>query len=492
MICQRNVRVSRWIGFTLPLLLWAPPAVAAGDGRDLLLDHGRASAQRPLGDDPVRRGSASTLLEFEDHDYVNPFTGGVAWETSQNADVLAMEWAFVGVSEVLPVCSGPFDWTIVDMFLARVASRGHQAILRPVFFGPGYGLENFAPDDLSVADFIYDGETYDNPRWDLPATQSCVLQFIDAFAARYENDLRIAYVQMGLAGLWGEHHLDGASYTAANFPSIAFQKTMISHYLEGFGSTSSDLLSSLSLDSSQSHGFFGSDDTSFDAERVGFFDDSLLIANHGAPGNWRQQPHPAEQLLLHSRHGWGGEAFWDPCNKDSLWIVSPHDCGNGESLGAQAGRIGLSYMLGSPAFHDSSVSSVDLLTASQMMGYKFTATDAVRQDAGHVAVVVENTGAAYCPYRVQVCTEQGCAGDLSALAPGNDMVVSVPASASEMQVLFLTSPRLDLASQQKIRWSNVGADGAASTLTVTVDAVEEIFVDGFESGTTEAWTTSTP
>ncbi len=267
---------------------------------------------------------------------------------------------------------------------------------------------------------------------------------------------------------------------------------MISHYLEGFGSTSSDLLSSLSLDSAQEHGFFGSDDTSFDAERIGFFDDSLLIANHGAPDNWRQQPHPAEQLFLHKRHGWGGEAFWDPCNRNGLWVVPPHDCGNDESLGAQADRLGLSYMLGSPAFTEITFPFGELLAASQMMGYKFTATEVVRLSADHLGVTVENTGAAHCPYKVEVCTEQGCGGDLSTLAPGTNVVVSVPASASETQILFFTSPRLDPTSPQKIRWSNVGADGPAGTLTVLVEAAEQIFADGFESGSTAAWTTSTP
>lgn len=457
----------------LPLLLWVTSAGADEDGT-------------PGGNSTMQQGT-STPLFFENHGFVNPFTGGVAWETSQNADVLAMEWAFVGVSDVLPLCAGPFDWASVDNFLATVASRGHQAILRPVFFGPGYGLGSYAPADLPVSDFIYDGETFDNPRWDLVPTQECVLQFIDAFATRYKSDSRVAYIQMGLAGLWGEHHLDGATYTVANFPSIGFQKTMIRRYLDGFGNTSSDLLSSLSLDSAQEHGFFGSNDTSFDAERIGFFDDSLLTVNHGAPGNWRQQPDPAEQLSLHKRHGWGGEAFWTGCNSNGSWVLPPNDCGNGEGLGAQAERIGLNYMLGDPAFRDGLFSAGELLETSQRLGYKFTATEAARQDAGHLAVTVRNTGAAYCPYKVEVCTDDGCGGDLSTLEPGAEVVVSVPATASASQVLFFTSPRLAPTSSQKIRWSNVGADGFAGTLSVVVDAAEQIFADGFESGSSDAW-----
>ncbi|MCB9629270.1 MAG: hypothetical protein H6725_18005 [Sandaracinaceae bacterium] len=411
-------------------------------------------------------GTDTRRFTFQDHGFVNPFTGGVAWETSQNADVLAMEWAFVGLSDVYPTCSAAPDWTVVDTFLANVAGRGHQAILRPVVFGPGYGAGSFAPSDLATSSFSYEGDTYDNPRWDLASVQACILQFIDAFAARYKDDQRLAYIQMGLVGLWGEHHLDGRPYTASSFPSNAFQKTMISHYLDGFGDTSADLLCSLSLDAAQSHGFFGSADASLDAERVGFFDDTLLEANHNSPSGWRQEAAPARQLSLHRRHGWGGEAFWSGCNSNGSWALPPHDCGNGESLGTQAARLGLNYMLGSNAY-DGRVARAALLTASQLMGYKFTVTTVTRLGTGDLAVTIENTGVAFCPYAVEVCTQQGCAGDLSTLAPGTSTVVTLPASSSSTQVLSLASPRLLPTSAQKLRFSNAEADAGAATLTIT-------------------------
>ncbi|TDR16366.1 hypothetical protein [Marinicella litoralis] len=422
-----------------------------------------------------------TVLAFEDHGYVNPFTGGVAWETSNHADVLSMEWAFIGLSEVLPLCSGGFDWTSVDDFLATVDARGHQGILRPIVFGPGYGDENYAPSDLLVNAFVYESTTFDNPAWNEASVQSCILKFIDAFALQYKNDQRVAYIQMGLVGLWGEHHLDGGPYNLANFPSFAFQKTMINHFIDGFGHFSTDLLTALSLDSAQDHGFFSSADTSLDNLRFGFFDDSLLTANHAAGDNWRQDVAPAAQLALHRQHGWGGEAYWSGCNSNGSWTTPPNDCGNGETLSDQAERIGLNYMLGSPAFDDNSISSATLLAASQMMGYKFTATAATRLDANTIHVTVENTGAAFCPYMVEVCTIEGCGGDLSTLSPGSSRVVAVPALAATSQVLYFNSPRLNPNSSQKIRWSNVGADDEAATLTVTVDAAGLIFADGFES-----------
>ena len=249
--------------------------------------------------------SKGTTLTFADHGHVNPFTGGVAWETDNHPDVLSMEWAFIGLSDVLPLCSGGFNWTSVDDFLSAVDARGHQGILRPVVFGPGYDQENYAPSDLLVNDFVYESNTYDNPAWNEASVQACILKFIDAFAVRFKDDQRVAYVQMGLAGLWGEHHLDGANYTAANFPSMTFQKTMIEHFIDGFGHTSSDIQTSLSLDSAQDHGFFSSADMSLDNQRFGFFDDSLLTNDHAGQFNWRQDLAPALQLALHKQHGWG-------------------------------------------------------------------------------------------------------------------------------------------------------------------------------------------
>lgn len=426
--------------------------------------------------------AAGNSLVFEDHGYVNPFTGGVAWETSEHEDVLAMEWRFIGLSEVLPSCSGDFDWSTVDAFLNRVNARGHQAILRPVLFGPGYGQGSFAPSDMLVNAFFYKGESYDNPAWNEASVQTCVLKFIDAFALRYKNNQRIAYIQMGLAGLWGEHHLDGATYTVSNFPSVAFQKTMITRYINGFGTTSADIQTSLSLDSAQAHGFFGQSDQSLDAFRFGFFDDSLLTSGHNDSNNWRQELKPAAQLELHKKHGWGGEAYWTGCNSNGAWTQMPNDCGNGESLNDQAARIGLNYMLGSPAFTNGLVSADSLLTASQMMGYKFTVAAVNRLNANTIKVTIKNTGAAYSPYQIQVCTDQACTGDLSILAPENTETFVLTASGNSEQVLTLNSPRLNPLSPQKIRWSNAGANDINATMTVVVVAANDlIFFDEFES-----------
>lgn len=79
------------------------------------------------------------VLEYAPHDEVNPFTGVVAWSTDKMPQSISMEWAFVGLSDVLPSCKAPnrMNWRSVDDMLANHAANGHHTILRPVTFGPG-------------------------------------------------------------------------------------------------------------------------------------------------------------------------------------------------------------------------------------------------------------------------------------------------------------------------------------------------------------------
>jgi hypothetical protein len=82
------------------------------------------------------------LLDYAPHGEVNPFTGVVAWSTDRMPSSISMEWAFVGLSDVLPSCDAPtnLDWSSVEAALSEHAARGHQTILRPVTIGPGCTL----------------------------------------------------------------------------------------------------------------------------------------------------------------------------------------------------------------------------------------------------------------------------------------------------------------------------------------------------------------
>ena len=87
----------------------------------------------------------SKTLTYKRHDEVNPFSGVVAWSTNEMPESISMEWAFVGMSKVLPNCKNldAMRWKSVDAVIRKHARNGHHTILRPIIFGPGCELSAF-------------------------------------------------------------------------------------------------------------------------------------------------------------------------------------------------------------------------------------------------------------------------------------------------------------------------------------------------------------
>ena len=87
----------------------------------------------------------SKTLTYKRHDEVNPFSGVVAWSTNEMPESISMEWAFVGMSKVLPNCKNldSMRWKSVDAVIRKHARNGHHTILRPVIFGPGCELSTY-------------------------------------------------------------------------------------------------------------------------------------------------------------------------------------------------------------------------------------------------------------------------------------------------------------------------------------------------------------
>lgn len=425
----------------------------------------------------------AVTLTYQDHALINPWTGVVAWETASMATSFGMEWLYIGLGEVLPTCSGDFDWTDIATRLNSIAARGHTAILRPITVGPGYDdakhTGSHIPTDMTTSDIDYCGATYRNPRWDLAATTTCIDKFIDAFGAKYKNDNRVAYVQMGLVGLWGEHHLDTIAYTAQNFPTATQQRDMIIRYVNAFGNTASSISLSISLDSTQSQGVFGQYTAALLSYRFTLFDDTLLETGHNAAQNWRQEAVPAATQAARNKYGYGGEFAWPLCNQNGAWAMGAMDCGSGESLANQAARVRLNWVLGSPAVADGAggVTAAQVKAGSKLIGYKFAITEVLAVGSTSVTVTVINKGTGFSPYTVQVCASVvsgspgNCAGDLSTLAPSATVTVTVAValtSTSKAVLFTLSSPRLPTTT--KMLWSNSAVDTTTGVLTVQLAA----------------------
>ena len=166
---------------------------------------------------------------------VQPMTGIVFWQgqyTEVGAEAISMEFSYMLYNDVVSD-SGVYNWDVVDDKLADIASRRHQAIFRFRYVYPGY--ETAVPDyikqldDYHETEGISEGKTTWFPDWTHAELQRFTLEFYTKFAERYDNDPRLAFIQVGF-GLWAEYHIyDGPFELGVTFPSKEFQEDFFRH-----------------------------------------------------------------------------------------------------------------------------------------------------------------------------------------------------------------------------------------------------------------------
>ncbi|MGL6234876.1 MAG: hypothetical protein ACRC20_05985 [Segniliparus sp.] len=126
----------------------------------------------------------------------NPYRG---WVPYPGVDVYgSMEIQYVPLNEVVTQQdSSGWNWGALDTKLNDTASRGRQAVVR--FYIDYPGQASGAPwfwSNFDRSSFT----SYDNVRGDLVA-------FITEFGRRYDGNEKIAAVEQGLLGEWGEAHI---------------------------------------------------------------------------------------------------------------------------------------------------------------------------------------------------------------------------------------------------------------------------------------------
>lgn len=133
----------------------------------------------------------------------NPMKGFVKWmypgDNAQASVVpTALKWRYFGLGDVM---TGPnsFDWSKMESVLNEAAWDGIQLAIRVASCQSIQGTDQ--PSFLSTYNVSGCVLEYDNP-----FVMQTFLNFISAFGAKYDGDPRIAYVEMGLVGYWGEWH----------------------------------------------------------------------------------------------------------------------------------------------------------------------------------------------------------------------------------------------------------------------------------------------
>lgn len=311
---------------------------------------------------------------------VQPMTGLVFWESldHKDTDAIQLEFSYLRYSDVVKE-KGNYDWSIVEQQLAGIASRKHQAVLR--FWDTYPGRESGVPDYIkALPDYKNVVEKSENrdtefPDWSHPEYQRFILEFFETLAQTYDNDPRLAFLEVGF-GLWSEYHIyDPGERMGENFPSKAFQSQYFRHLDTLFHNTPWMISQDAHVANRTP---FASDAPLLDLQ-FGIFDDSFHLAWEPGYnlGGWE-----FFGLERFKRSPMGGEILFP--NKERSDFV---DAGWAE----HARQFGITFMITEQWLRWIGMDRVK--ENSMACGYRFRVTSFEASDT-QSRVTVENTGAA--------------------------------------------------------------------------------------------------
>ncbi len=156
----------------------------------------------------------SGLLHYAPAPPDNPLKGFVSYPRPQTGFPRSLEWDYIPLAAVM---TGPtnFDWGPFERKLQQAAARGCQFIARFYLEWPGRstGVPRFLLDSGLLLRTWTNTNTQPwppavdhTPDYQDPRLRTALTNFIHAFGARYDGDPRLAFVQVGLLGTWGEWH----------------------------------------------------------------------------------------------------------------------------------------------------------------------------------------------------------------------------------------------------------------------------------------------
>ena len=366
---------------------------------------------------------------------VQPMTGIVLWTTNEAIETapIQLEYAYLTYRQATNP-DGTFQWSALERLLSEVAGRKHQLILRwhDTYVGKKTGVPEHITNqsDYKVIKGKSEKKATEFPDWSYAALQQFTLDFFTEFGKRYDNDPRLAYVQVGF-GLWAEYHIyDGPMELGKTFPSKEYQSNFLSHV----GKCLSNTPWMISVDSANSDWSPLEDNEELLKLQFGLFDDSFNHKQH------KKENAPNWQILGMDR--WknsptGGEfAFFDPVEQTkALAPKGPY----GISFEAQAALYHVSFMIGDaqPEYQKPN----RIRQAGMATGYAFQVTR-FESDTGKSILEIENRGIAPCYFDAYPVIN-GTRSDksLKGLLPGASRSFTIQAgSASPM--LEIQSDRL--------------------------------------------------
>lgn len=113
-------------------------------------------------------------------------------------------------AEEVNTAPGVYNWTVLDNAIAKAKASGQTLNIRFIHYDPwgGNWLRNYIPGTLTKCISTPpdgDGLSHWAPDFDSPITLARHREFVQAFAARYNNNTTIGHVDIGIAS-YGEGH----------------------------------------------------------------------------------------------------------------------------------------------------------------------------------------------------------------------------------------------------------------------------------------------
>jgi hypothetical protein len=284
------------------------------------------------------------------------------------------------------------------------------------------------------------------PDWSHPKLQSFVFDFFKQFTAKYDQDPRLAFVQVGF-GLWAEYHIyDGPMRMGETFPSKTYQADFAKHLSSCFQVTPW----MISVDAADDERSPYVEQDALLKLRFGLFDDSINHKNH------RQENEPNWRALGINR--WqqaptGGEfSFFKKVDQSqALAPNGPH----GTPFEALAAIFHISFVIGDdqPRFQ----SSDRIREAGLKCGYRFQ-IERFEASATESRIEISNTGIAPFYYDAYPAVD-GVRAKMSliGLLPGERRTFVVSAGGKR--------PKLTIECDRLVMGQSIGFDADLHTVS---------------------------
>eukprot|EP01134_Creolimax_fragrantissima_P002153 CFRG2153T1 len=420
-------------------------------------------------------------LTYSPHNEIKqPLKGWMTYGGRDKSNPFMLEYTYFSMHELMTDW-GQYNWAKVDSWLDEVADRGRHGVFRVVVDYPSTYPDYRCPDFLGVKTTKYCayGDDGKYPDYTNANLRRAIPEFVRAMGAKYDGDRRLASIQAGLLGYWGEWHmLDG-------FPDAQLQDDVIRAFSEAFQQTHIQV----SVDAAER-----SNCGRLSLYRMGYHDDSYAgtTLRQAVPALQRQRLCETWKRVMN-----GGELTY--CNEGNQKEFYLSDTGNAK-FDKAIEALPVSWLLNDAYKGYKDAERLRSLNSAAKMGYQIhMASVLCARDGVHMVIVNRGTTPFYYPVwitgtcdkldpQVEGNTPFEQNEQLRFLLPGHklNMVIPLPLDnliGNTLQLRLMINSTM-LLPNQVIHWAN--SEDHSGALTVYLPITQQTVAYGLESMPTPA------